>query len=143
MGFKIYDPDQITIVAMGIPIDKGYADGEFVTLDNVEDAFTMKVGTDGEVTRSKTNNKTAIVTLKLMQSADANTALSALHNLDLAAPNGAGVGPLLIKDRSGTSLWAASKAWIQKPPAVSLDREATPREWQIACADLVRVDGGN
>lgn len=140
---KTYDADQVSVAIAGIPIDGGYADGEFVRIENNEDAFTMVVGTDGKVTRSKTNNHTATVTLILMQSATANAALSALYNIDINAPNGAGIGPLLIADQGGTALYTAAKCWIQKPPNVSFDRAATPREWVIAVEKLIRLDGGN
>ncbi len=143
MGAKIYDADQVSLSFMGVPIDSGYADGEFVTVEQSEQDFTAKIGTDGEVTRSKTNNRHAVIKVKLMQSSSGNAALSAINNLDVATPGGAGVGPMLIRDRKGTSLYTASKCWIAKPPDVSFDREATSREWQLECANLVRFDGGN
>lgn len=140
---KIFDADQVTVVAVGLPITGGYADGEFVAIEQDSDDFTQVVGTDGQVTRSKTNNRVAKVTISLMQSSDCNASLSAINNLDRNNPNGAGVGPLLIRDRQGTSLYTASKSWVSKPPDVTYDREAGPRKWEITCADLVRFDGGN
>lgn len=143
MGAKIYDADQITIVVAGILINSGYADGEFCSIQQDTDDFTDVVGTDGEVARSKTNDNRATITISLMQTATANALLSVLSNIDKIASNGAGVGPLLIKDLAGTSLYAASKCWVAKAPDVTFDRGATSREWKIRCADLVRLDGGN
>lgn len=145
MGFntKVYDADQVSVVIAGIPIASGYADGEFVRIEQVTEDFTEKVGTDGEVTRSKTNDHRATVTIRLMQTSDGNAALSALNNADKLAPNGAGIGPFLVKDRQGTSLFAGDKCWVKKPPNVSFDREATEREWTLMVSDLVRLDGGN
>jgi len=142
-GLKIYDSKEVSIVLSGIPIDGGFAEGEFCRIEQTEEDFLMVIGTDGEVTRSKSNNASTKNILILMQSATINAALSALNNLDKSAGNGAGVGPLLIKDRQGVSLYAASKAWISKPPNVSFDKTATSREWEITCADLKRLDGGN
>ena len=143
MSFKVYDADQIAMVFMGLPISSGYADGEFLTIEQEAQDFETKVGTDGEVTRSKTNNRHAVIKVKLMQSSDGNTLLTALNNLDIATSGGAGVGPMLIKDLQGTSLYSASKCWIAKPPDVSFDRTATSREWTLECANLVRLDGAN
>ncbi len=142
MTTKIYDSKEVSVIVAGIPVDSGYADGEFVKIEQNEEDFTMVVGTDGEVTRSKTNNKTAKVTLRLMQTADGNAALSALNRLDKAQSNGAGVGSFLVKDRtSGTIVYQASSCWISKPPSVSFDKVATAREWEITVADLDRTDG--
>lgn len=143
MGCKVYDADQVSLVFMGVPIDSGYADGEFVSVEQSEQDFDVVVGTDGEVTRSKTGNRHAVIKLKLMQSSSGNALLSAINNLDVGAPGGSGIGPMLIKDRQGTSLYTASKCWIAKPPDVSFDRTATPREWTLECANLVRFDGSN
>lgn len=143
MAFKVYDADQIVINWAGIPIDSGFADGEFCRVEQNENDFTTYVGTDGDVSRSKTNNRTAVITILLAQTSPTNAALSAVNNLDRIKANGAGVGPLLIKDKNGTSLYAAEKCWISKPPAVSFDRTTTTREWTLECASLERLDGGN
>ena len=139
---KIYDADQISLVFMGIPINSGYADGEFLTIEQESNDFNDVVGTDGEVTRSNSKDLRATIKVKLMQTSDGNAALSALNNLDKVTPGGAGVGPMMIKDRQGTSLYTASKCWIQKAPDVTFDRTATSREWTLRCADLTRIDGG-
>lgn len=143
MGLKIYDADQILVNFAGVPVDSGYADGEFLRIEQAEDDFTLVMGTDGSGTRSKSNNRSATITLILMQSSQTNTALSALNNLDLKTSGGAGVGPLLIKDKSGTSLYSAAKCWISKAPNVSFDRTATSREWTLMTDNLIRLDGGN
>lgn len=143
MTLKIYDSKEVSIVFAGIPITGGFADGEFCRIEQSEQDFLTEIGTDGEVTRSKSNNQHAAVTITLMQSATINNALSALNNVDKKATNGAGVGPLLIKDKQGTSLYVASKSWIAAPPVPVFDRTAKAREWRIECADLERLDGGN
>lgn len=142
-GLKIYDADQVSFVFAGIGIDSGWADGEFCRVEQTTPNFTSKAGTDGEVTRSKTNDRRAKITLILMQSSDGNAVLSAIANIDKAGPNGAGVGPILIRDRQGTSIYTAAKAWIAEEPKVSFSREAEAREWTLECADLKRLDGGN
>jgi hypothetical protein len=142
MATKFYDADQITVVIAGIPI-AGYADGEFLNIAQESDAFSDVVGTDGEVTRSKTKDHRATVTLKLMQTSDSNDLLSALYNTDRGASNGAGVGAFLVRDRNGRSLYTGDACWISKAPDLSFDRAPTAREWTIRVADLLRFDGGN
>lgn len=139
---RTFDPDQMSVSLANIPIG-GWADGEFLTIEMDADAFNDKVGSDGEVSRVKSMNRMATVKFMLMQTSPTNAALEALHNLDLAAPNGAGVGTLMIRDRSGTAMYRADKAWIQKAADISFDREAKTREWKIRVANLVREGGGN
>lgn len=143
MSTKVYDANQVSMVFMGIPITSGYDDGEFLTIEQEMADFEKVVGTDGEVTRYKTNNRSATIKLKLMQSSAGNAALSVLNTLDISTPGGAGIGPMLIRDRQGTSIYTASKCWISKPPDVKFDRKPTAREWTLECSDLVRLDGGN
>lgn len=140
---KIYDADEVTVNVAGLPIDSGYDDGEFLRIEQESDDFTDKVGTDGEVTRSKTNDRRATASIVLMQTSSGNSLLSGLNNLDRNTPNGFGVGPFLVRDRQGLALYTGSASWISKPPDVSFDREATAREWTIRIADLTRFDGGN
>lgn len=140
---RIYDSNQISIMIGPVPIAGGYADGEFCKIHKNTDDFIMVVGTDGSVTRSNTNDDSHEVTITLMQSASANNALSALRNLDKITPNGAGVGPLLIRDRQGTTVFAAAHCWIAGPPDAVFDRGATGRAWKIHTSDMLRNDGGN
>ena len=142
MPLRTYDPSQVIIVFSGIPIS-GFADGSFLTVEQNEDSFVLQVGTDGEGTRSKTNNRSGRVTFTLMQSSLANDLLQAQHTLDLLSPSGDGIGPLLIKDNSGRSLFSAEKAWIVRAPTGEFGREATSREWIVESDDLNQSHGGN
>jgi hypothetical protein len=139
---KVYDPASITMSFAGINI-QGLADGEFVSLEQNEDAFTVQIGSDGDGTRSKSNNRSGRVTFTLMMSSSTNDLLSALHTLDLESPSGAGIGPLMIKDLNGTTLITAERAWITRFPTAAYDREATSREWIIETDKLIQLQGGN
>lgn len=144
MSLKRYDAAQVTMVFMGILIDSGFADGEFLTIEQDAPDYEKYVGTDGQVGRSRTNNMSATLKLKLMHTSDGNTFLGAMRTAGLLAANGADIGPLLIRDRvSGTCMYTAANCWISKPPDISYDREITVREWEMQCDDLVRVDTGS
>jgi len=143
MTTKIYDADQVAIIIAGRPLLGGFADGEFVRIERESPAFDDVVGTDGEVSRSKTNDNRATVTVLLMQTSDSNAILSALHNQDKIATGGSGVGPLVIKDLQGTTLYASGECWVRSTPNASFDRTATSREWEIRVANLQDFTGGN
>ena len=140
---KVYNASEVDISIGGFPIDSGYADGEFLRIERETDSFTDVAGTDGEVTRSETNDKRATATILLMSTSQANQVLSALSNLDEITDGGVGIVPFLVRDRNTEAqLFEASSAWVMKPADVSYDREATPREWAIRLGDLIQNQQG-
>ena len=141
-NLRTYDASEVQIVVAGVAIE-GFADGDFITIEDDEDAYSMQVGTDGEAARSKTNNRGATITISTLQTSAANTALSALHNLDRNSSGGLGIGPFLCDDQSGNSLYAAEKCWIQKRPSAVFGREAQGREWIVRTNNLQSNDAGN
>src|SRR5262245_42783662 len=140
---KVYNADEITLTIAGALIESGYADGEFLRVEQETDDFIDVCGTDGEVAVSKTNDRRATITVILLQTSDANDVLSALSNLARNSPGLAGAGPLYIRDRNGRTVYQAASCWIAKPPDAAFDRSATSREWKVRVDRLVRVDGGN
>ena len=145
----IYDADQIVIALAGVPISKGagesgYADGEFLRITQNAESFTAVEGTDGTVTRSKTNRRLTTLLLRTMQSNSAvNGYLSTLLALDENTPNGAGIGTFLAKDLGGTTVFTAQYCWLQKPADQSFDREAKEREWTLIAVRDEIIVGGN
>jgi len=140
MSVKTYDPRQVIIIVAGNQMS-GYADGSFVTVARNEDMFTLQVGTSGEGTRSKSNNRSGTITFQLMQSSDSNAVLQALANVDELSNSGA--VPVMVKDNSGGSLYIAETAWIRKIPDSEFSREAGPREWVLETDVLVPNVAGN
>lgn len=143
MSTKVYDADQITI-SFGTATLKGLSEDDFVTIEQDTDDFTDVVGVDGEVTRSKTNDRRGTLTVRLMQTSDSNDLLSAINNADFRAANGAGISAVMVRDRgTGRALYAGPESWIAKPPQVVYGRSAKVREWKIRIANLERLDGGS
>lgn len=140
---KIYDLDQVSCNFMGAPIESGFGEGAAIKIEKADPSFTTKQGADGSIVRSKTGKKLYKITITLLQTAAGNQVLSAINQADEAASNGAGVGPLLIRDRQGTSLHHFSKAWIEQPPAVEYNAEATNREWVLAGEASIANVGSN
>lgn len=137
---KTYNPKKVAVICGGFALS-GFADGTFVNVAMNEDQWSLQMGTDGEGTRSKSNNHSAQITLSLMQSSDSNQVMQAFWNSDRLSDGG--VFPFLIKDNSGRSLWAAEQAWVKKQPDAELAREAGAREWVIETDNLVPFEGGN
>ncbi len=137
-----YDFDQVSCM-LGPIIFDGYNEGEGISIEHSEAAFTMIVGADGKVTRSKTLNETAKITITLLQSSAANDQMAALLTLDRSTPNGSGIVPFWVRDRGGRSLFKAAEAWIEGPPQAVFAREATARAWTICVSKLFRYEGGN
>lgn len=137
-----YDADQVAIWIGGV-LAEGFADGEYITVEQMSDGFSSVVGTSGEVARSKTNDRRVKVTLKLLQTSKTNAQLSAIHQRDLNAPNGAGVFEFLMEDLSSEgTIVQGHKAWIVKWPDAPNDRTAKSREWVIEIADGNRLEMG-
>ena len=76
------------------------------------------------------------MTFTLMANSPSNILLSAIYNADIKTANGLGVGPLLIRDTRGVSVFAGAQAWIQKLPKITLGAKISNKEWKIRVAKL-------
>lgn len=142
MGTKTYDANKVTLSIAGRVINSGFADGDFVKVTPLSDDWIDKVGTDGEVTRSKTNDGRLDVSVMLMQTSDGNDLLNQIREADLVAANGAGVGQFLLRDQEGrTSI--RGQCWIVKPPEVARGREAGSTEWKLRVVATQYKVGGS
>jgi hypothetical protein len=137
--FNTYDPGKVAASFRGVPLI-GIASGTFISAERTEDAYSMEVGSGGDVTRVQSRNRTGSVTFTLMAASPANDLLSGLARQDELF--GVGFGPLLVKDLNGNTLLAAETAWIRKVPTVDFADEAGAREWVIDCAELRMHVGG-
>jgi hypothetical protein len=143
MSTKIYDADQVDVLLALVPLD-GFAEGSKVKIVITEDTFVLKRGNGGTFTRSKIKGRAGTATIRLMQSSAFNAILSALHETDYNAPNGAGIVPLLVRDKSSNgTLCAAAEAWIVKMPDQDFDETASEREWTIQFVHPKIFIGGN
>ena len=142
MTTRIYDSNQVQVAFAGVPV-QGYADGDFLTITPETDAFTSVAGTDGDVSRSKTNDRRHTVEIILMSTSPTNDLFSAIYLADLNTAGGAGVGAFLVTDLNGTSLFTGGNAWIMKLPDVTYGREANERTWTLQVDKLVAFIGGN
>ncbi len=142
MATKEYNPKAIAIIVCGIPIDSGFAEDSMVKLTWDNPKFDDVSGVDGEVTRVRSYDGRALMTLNLMQSSSCNDLLSNLHSRDLVAPGGAGAGAILVQDLQGTTLITAATGWIKGPPETEFGKKPGPRAWEIRMANVKYLVGG-
>lgn len=140
MPVRTYDPASVTNIVNGKLIT-GYSDDSSVTVERMTDTWTDQVGTDGYVTRAKSNDTRGTVTLNLTQTSPSNDDLQALATADEMSDTGA--GPFLMRDASGRTICSGDTCWITKPPSLEFGRNVTNRQWVIRVANLVIFTGGN
>jgi len=137
MALKTYSADQVILSVAGQNINSGYADGDFVSVARNREVWSTKVGTDGQVARFKTGDKSGIIKVMLMQTSEGNGILGQMLQLAESNPNGADVGAFRITDKAtGIVLARADKAWVAKYPEVKRGREIADYEWELGCAEL-------
>lgn len=138
MGFHAYDPKNVKLV-FGAVLVEGFAEGSMINVEYNGDLFTLQVGSDGESSRSKTNNNSARLTIQLMPGAAANIGLGAALSADKAA--GAGIFPLQLTDLSTGTTFIAENAWVVRDPGYDFQTEAQPREWILETDNLEAIYG--
>lgn len=139
MSLKTFDFKKVSVI-IGPHIASGFADGTGIAVEYNEDRFITQVGSDAEVTRSKSNDNTGTFTLTLQHASKTNDVLSGYKLLDDAS--NAGIFPVLIKDLQGNTVAEGTSCWVQSTPSVEFGREAADREWVIATDDLKLFVGG-
>jgi hypothetical protein len=126
-GFvKTYDPKKVIVTFGGVPLT-GFADGTFVSVTAPTDRFSKKVGADGEVARTRSNDDTHEVTLTLIQTSLSNSYLSSIAAIDKVS--NLGIRPLTITDLSGGTIFFWPQAWIRKTPDTDFAKESGDRAW--------------
>ncbi len=139
-AFEQYDPDNYSVIFNAIPIE-GFAEDDFIDIEFDAEGYQDLIGADGHVVRYKSCDQRATITFTLMATSPSNKLLSAMYNADIKSPNGLGVGPLLIRDTQGLTVFAGTQAWIQKMPKSTLGQKLGNKEWKIRVAKLEAVMG--
>jgi len=140
---KIYSAAEHSFSFAGKAIETGRGEDEFVSYEQDVPNFSTKSGVDGETTRSENKNTTTTLKLTLMQTSSSNGFLSAILNGDISIPGGAGIAPILVRDRQGTTVLMSPEAFIVGPPAVKRGKEVGMNEWTFKVIAPVRFDGGS
>lgn len=135
-----YDPKRVKFIFGGVLI-QGFADGSFISIEHNADLFSLAVGADGEGVRSKSNNRSARITLRLNRGSSSNVALQAALTLDRNTL--AGSLPLAITDLSNGTVHAAEGAWVVRDPNHDYQAEAQAIEWVLETDRLEQLTGAS
>lgn len=91
--------------------------------------FAPVYGIRGKNTRVKNVDTSATITVTLIQTAQSNDVLSAIHDLDL--DEGTARIALTLKDGSGRSVFSSNEAYITSYPTKSFSGDFTYNTWEI------------
>ena len=139
MASKVYDPTQLSVI-FGVSSIKGFAEDTSITIDVEDPQYNINTDTSGDATRYKVNKNLAKLTLYLTQSSPSNDVLSAYAEADRI--NNAGEFAIMIKDTNGTSLFSATRAYIEQIPSVEFGNDNKNREWVIRVIGINKFLGG-
>lgn len=139
MTVKTYQPDLVAVSFRGVPLS-GFAADVFVSSARNNDSWSVTVGAGGDVTRTKSGDKTGRVEITLLAESESNLTLDAFEKLDQLS--GTGLGPLLVKDLSGGDTVTGTTAWIVKPPDQEKATTGSNRVWIFEVDNLQITNAG-
>lgn len=140
MSVRTYDFNKVKLIIGGVPI-RGFTDGTGIMIETVEDDFTTVSGSDGEASRSKSNNKVATLTITLANTSDSNDYLSFLRNADQASNQG--VRNVIMEDFGGTTVVTSPAGYVRKMAPIERGKEITDSEWVLDLTQTAINNGGN
>lgn len=138
---KAYSLNEVTLDVGGISLDEQRGE---ITITPLAERFSFKVGVDGVVTVVEDKNESCEVKILCFQSSNINERLSALYQLARNSGAGtAGIVPIYLRDRQGTTLFAALEAIVAGLPEQKFGKELGDREWKILVANPETFVGSN
>lgn len=140
MAVRTYNPGKVQVIVGGA-ILTGFASGTFVKVSRSEDEFKGYAGTTGEQSRAAVLDKSGMCEVTLASTSPDNALLEAITAADRVT-GGAPI-PIMVRDRSGTTLFFTETGWLQKVPDREFGAEVVGVAWQFRMADVRGVHGGN
>lgn len=130
---KTYDPKNYDLI-VGDRLISGFGEGTFISISTESPGMSDTVGVDGVVTRSRSHDRRATMTITLMASSESNDFLSGLYQQDRDGQNGEGVVAVSLVNREGSDEFRSEESWIMDDPDPTFEAEVGEREWQIKMA---------
>lgn len=132
LGF--IDPSKVVLTVGFRLINGGFAKGEFATIKRNAPLFGLVVGSSGDASRSKSNDRSAKMNIKLLQTSPFNSYFAGLFLLD----QGTGISPFpfSLTDIPQAENHVAVQAWITKMPDAMMSNEDVPRDWEFETNDM-------
>lgn len=130
-----FDFSKVSLV-FGTRALEGFGEGSEIKVSRDENSFNKKVGNDGNITRSRSNNNSGMCEFVLDQFSKDNKYLQTIMNLD--ERTGKGILPFKLVDNSNPDKEIALglEAWLEKPSDKSYSNESGDRPWKIVIASL-------
>ena len=129
-----YSPGQVSLSWNGIAIT-GFAPDSAIRLKRREDLIKKTVGMAGDVSITRSADRTGEVEVELLQTSKSNILLSAVA-LAMEKTGTIPVGALLINDPSGSVLGVGINCWLMKLPDVDLGSDQHTKTWVFGCENL-------
>lgn len=123
-----YDPRDVSVIIDGVYIT-GFGE-DLVEVEKDEDNYSVTVGAQGDVVRSKSNNPLATTTITLLPS---SPQLAFMNNL---ANSGKLVPVSIIYNGSPKETTTSTEAYVKKPATRTYGAEAENREFEIQMLDV-------
>ena len=126
-GFTVqtYNPKDVILTIGGYQLT-GW---KSVTISRTVKGFAVIRGIRGKNTRVKNVDTSATLTISLLQSSQGNDVLSYIHELDL--DEGTARISLMLKDRSGRSVFSSNEAFITGYPIATFSGQFEYRNWEF------------
>lgn len=136
---KNYSFQTTTTLVNGVEIT-GFAEGDdVIQMGRLEDSAQHKVGVDGEMSVAINASRAGRVLLRLMQTSESNTYLTALSNVQ---ENGVFV-PIYFqfKDLIDNELISGTSGYLKRPADMTRGAAVTGQEWEIILErlDFIRI----
>ncbi len=136
-----YDPAQVQVVVGGA-ILTGFEPVTFINIVRSVNNFITTIGPDGkELIRTKSNDRSALMTLTLRQVSAVNLILANLANRDEVDSDG--VVPIMVKEIGTDTEFISAKGWIEKPADASYAETPQGRAWAFMLAEVPMGHAGN
>ncbi len=133
-----YNSRDVDVIFGGLRLS-GWAPDTFCDIEYENDSWSLTIGADGEGIRSRSNDLSAKVTLRLLPSSDANTKLHAQWMADQAS--GRATVPLVILHVPDGTSHTSDGCWVMKPPKKTYAAKSEPLEWVIQAYRLFPTYG--
>jgi len=143
MSVRTYSAAEF-LITIGVRTITAKPDATFIEVDRTEPTWTHTPDIDGGPgTRNKNSSKAGTFMLRLPASSPDNDYLAELAIADELT--NAGLVPIAITDRNGTTVCAAASAWIDKPAKVARGKEIGDNlsEWPFTSGSIDIFPGSN
>ena len=129
------------IIILGARQLTGFGEDDAFKLTPLGGGIQIKVGCYGDVGRSLDPNECYELELTLLGTSEDNDYLSTLYNID--NKTGKGMVPIVIKDLTGTTTFAASQCWVAKRPELGRGKVIKENKWVLQTGKATMFTGGN